>query len=310
MNALQEEKGIAHMTHYTGPTFRPPYEEGSLLLQVTSGCSHNACTFCSMYNDVPFEVSPIEEVEQDLAFVAQFNTPYDRIFLVNGDAFCLSYDRLVEIAELVHRYLPRIRSIGGYASVNNVLAKSEEELRTLAQLGYADFNIGLESGLDDVLAYMNKGYELSDAREAFERLNAAGMPFNLNIITAAAGRGRTAEHAAANAAIVNEANPTLIFVSPLHVDPGARLERLVEEGDFEECVLGDYITEEIEFLKGLEVDDCVFFGLHVSNPVRVAGMLPRDKERLICELEQGYDRFPEWQLQIVPAKGSEGRMIG
>ena len=295
--------------HYTGPTFRPPYEAESLLLQVTSGCSHNACTFCSMYHDVPFEVSPIEEVEEDLVQVARFGAAYDRVFLVNGDAFCLSFERLAEIAELVHRYLPGIKSIGGYASVNNILTKTESELLELTRLGYADFNIGLESGLDDVLAYMNKGYTLADARKAFARLNEAGMPFNLNVITAAAGRGRTVEHAAANAAIVNEANPTLVFVSPLHVDPDARLEQLVAEGGFEECVLGDYIAEEIEFLERLEVNDCVFFGLHISNPVRVIGVLPRDKERLVRELKLGYARFPEWQLEIVPAKGSEGRMV-
>ena len=296
--------------HYTGPTYRPPYEANSLLLQATSGCSRNKCTFCSMYQDVEFCVSPIEEVEEDLAFVGRRNTLFRRVFLVNGDAFCLSFDRLAEIAELVHRYLPRVETIGGYASINNVLAKSEDELSRLALMGYADFNIGLESGLDDVLSYMNKGYTLEQAREALGRLNAAGMPFNLNIITAAAGRGRCVEHARANAAIVNEANPTLVFVSPLHVDPGSRLERLVADGDFEECTLGDYIAEEIEFLKCLEVDDCVFFGLHVSNPVRVSGVLPRDKDYLVHELELGLDRFPAWQLDKVPPKGSEGRMIG
>ncbi|MBR3182206.1 MAG: radical SAM protein [Eggerthellaceae bacterium] len=295
--------------HYTGPTYRPPYEANSLLLQVTSGCSHNACTFCSMYRDVPFEASPIEEIEEDLRYVAQGFAPFNRVFLVNGDAFCLSADRLAEIAELIHLYLPHIESIGGYASINNVLSKSEDELRMLAGLGYADFNIGLESGLDDVLAYMNKGYTLAQAREALSRLNAAGMPFNLNIITAAAGKGRTVEHAEANAAIVNEANPTLIFVSPLHVDPGARLEQLVAEGDFEECTLGDYIDEEIEFLKRLEVSDCVFFGLHVSNPVRASGILPRDKDYLINELKLGREYYPKWRLQSVPAKGAEGRMV-
>jgi len=295
--------------HYTPPTFRPPYEATSLLLQVTTGCSHNACTFCSMYQDVPFSASPLEEVEEDLAYIGKHNARFDRVFLVNGDAFCLSYERLAKIAELIHRYVPSVRTIGGYASINNVLAKTEDELRELAALGYENFNIGLESGLDDVLASMNKGYTLAEAREALERLNAAGMPFNLNIITAAAGRGRCIEHARANAAIVNEANPTLVFVSPLHVDPGSRLEQLVGDGDFEECTLGDYLDEEIEFVRGLDVSDCIFFGLHVSNPVRVSGMLPRDKESIIRELEIGRTRFPEWQLATVPAKGSEGRMV-
>lgn len=295
--------------HYSGLTFRPPYEERSLLLQVTTGCSHNRCTFCSMYQDVPFAVSPMEEVEEDIRYVARHRTLYDRVFLVNGDAFCLSTDRLVRIAELIHEHLPRIRTIGGYASINNVLTKSVDELRQLAELGYADFNIGLESGLADVLAFMNKGYTLEEAREALARLNEAGMPFNLNIITCAAGAGRTVEHAEANARIVNEANPTLVFVSPLHVDPGARLEELVATGEFQECTLRDYITEEMEFLKRLQVRDCVFFGLHVSNPVRVSGILPRDRDKMLHELEAGLGRFPEWQLNSVPNKGAEGRMI-
>lgn len=295
--------------HYSGLTFRPPYEERSLLLQVTTGCSHNACTFCSMYQDVSFSVSPIEEVEEDLAYVGRYRPLYKRVFLVNGDAFCLSTERLVQIAELIHHYLPGIQTIGGYASINNVLTKSVDELRMLAELGYADFNIGLESGLDDVLAFMNKGYTLQQAREALARLNEAGMLFNLNIITCAAGAGRVLEHAEANAAIVNEAKPTLIFVSPLHVDKGARLEKLVQDGEFRECTLRDYITEEIEFVKRLDVDDCWFFGLHVSNPVRVSGTLPQDKAHIIQTLEQGIELFPTWQLDSVPNKAAEGRMI-
>jgi len=294
--------------HYTGMTFRPPYEANSLLLQVTAGCSHNKCTFCSMYLDTPFSVSPLEEVEDDLRSVARYRTSYDRVFLVNGDAFCLSFERLCAIGELVYRYLPNVKSIGGYASVNNVLAKTEDELRTLAQMGFSDFNIGVESGLDDVLEFMNKGYTLAQAREAFARLNAAGLCFNINIINAAAGPRRIHEHAAANAMLVNEAKPTLIFVSPLHVDKGAQLEQLVADGAFEECTLGNYITEEIEFLEGLELQNCVFYGMHVSNPVPVYGMLPTDKDQMLERLKHGMARFPQWQLDSTPTKGAAGRL--
>ena len=76
--------------HYTGPTYRPPYEASSLLLQVTTGCSHNACTFCSMYLDTPFAVSPREEIEADLQEVRASGWEPTRVFLVNGDAFALA----------------------------------------------------------------------------------------------------------------------------------------------------------------------------------------------------------------------------
>ena len=294
--------------HYTGLTYRPPYEANSLILQVTTGCSHNRCTFCTMYRDVKFAVSPLEEVEADVREAARCQPWVRRVFLANGDAFCLPADRLAEIAELIHRYLPEVRSIGGYASIKNIRTKSDDELRKLARLGYADLNIGLESGLDDVLAFMNKGYTVDEARTQMARLRDAGLPFNVNIINAAAGPDRIVEHARANARIVNEARPTLVFVSPLHVDPGAPLEAELAAGNFEECTLGQYITEEIAFLRGLELDDCVFFGLHVSNPVPVAGHLPRDKERLLEALEQGMAAIPDWQLASHPPKGAEGRL--
>ena len=67
--------------HYSGTTFRPPYEANSLLLQVTKGCSHNKCAFCSMYRDVPFEVSPLHEVEADVAEAASMRPGAPRVSL-------------------------------------------------------------------------------------------------------------------------------------------------------------------------------------------------------------------------------------
>lgn len=294
--------------HYDGMTFRPPYEAYSLLLQVTRGCSHNACTFCSMYRSVPFSVSPAEEIVEDLVEAARDYTYARRVFLVNGDAFCLSADELATIADMIHEALPYVESIGCYARIPNAAAKTGDELAMLATKGYADINIGVESGLDDVLAFMNKGYDVATAREQFARLHKAGLTFNVNIINAAAGPARIAEHAAANAALVNEARPTLIFVSPLHVDPGTPLERLVGQGRFEECTLGQYLEEEIAFLEGLTLDDCVFFGLHVSNPVPVQGMLGRDKDALLARLRKGMAEIPREVLDSHPAKGAEGRL--
>lgn len=294
--------------HYDGMTFRPPYEARSLLLQVTRGCSHNACTFCSMYRDVSFAISPLEEIVDDLAEAAWAYPYVSRVFLVNGDAFCLPADALLNVAEMIHEALPNVRSIGCYARIPNVTSKTDAELAALAAAGYDNINIGVESGLDDVLALMNKGFTVEEARLQFARLHAAGLPFNVNIINAAAGPQRIAEHAAANAALVNEAQPTLIFVSPLHVDPGTPLVGLIERGEFEECTLGQYLEEEIAFLEGLELDDCVFFGAHVSNPIPVNGLLPRDKDELLTVLRDGMARIPRTQLDAHPSKGAEGSL--
>ena len=141
------------------------------------------------------------------------------------------------------------------------------------------------------------------------RLRKAGLRFNVNIINAAAGPDRIEEHALANANLVNEVEPTLVFVSPLHIDRGTPLEAEVEAGRFEECTFGQYIAEELEFLRNLEAPGCVFYGLHVSNPIPVAGVLPRDKQRMIEKLELGLAEIPQWRLDSHPAKGAEGRLI-
>ena len=296
--------------HYTGTTFRPPYEALSLLLQVTTGCSHNACTFCSMYRDVPFGISPLNEVEADVAEAANVQPDATRVFLENGDAFCLPADHLLEIARIIRTGLPQVRQITGYARVPNIATKTDEELRALAQAGFTEWNIGLESGLDDVLAFMNKGYDLVTAREQLLRLRDAGMRFSVNIINAAAGPERMEEHAAANARIVNQVQPYLVFVSPLHVDPGTPLEGMLARGEFAESTMGQYIDEEIAFLQALEMDDCIFFGTHVSNPVGVAGHLPQDKQALLDDLAEGKAEFSQQLLDAHPKKGAEGMITG
>ena len=64
----------------TGIVYRPPYEADSLLLQVTQGCSHNKCTFCYMYPDVPFSVCTMEQVEADIDEYARYRPNARRVF--------------------------------------------------------------------------------------------------------------------------------------------------------------------------------------------------------------------------------------
>ena len=105
---------------YTGPVYRPPFEEGSLLLQATVGCSHNRCAFCSMYRDVSFQVEDMEQIERDLRETRAKRPWYRRIFLLGGDAFVLSAERLKEIARLSKGTLPNVETISMYASINNI----------------------------------------------------------------------------------------------------------------------------------------------------------------------------------------------
>lgn len=294
--------------HYTGTIYRPPFEARSLLLQVTTGCSHNRCSFCTMYRDEPFRVEPLEQIEEDLAEARQYVPNVTRVFLENGDPFALSADRLEQIAVMIHAYLPRVETIAMYASIKNVIGKSDEELRRLRNLGINELNIGVESGLDEALVYMNKGYTSEQAKYELNRLKSAGIDYGANIILGCAGPERRHENAAATAALLNETKPYLIFTGTIHSDPGCPLYEDIQNGRFVESTFGEYLDEEEELLELLDLSDCYLFGLHPSNIVRMHGNLPEDKAAMLALVRKRREELAN-RLDERPVRYGEGAVL-
>ncbi|MBR1820508.1 MAG: radical SAM protein [Clostridia bacterium] len=294
--------------NYTGPVYRPPFEADSLLLQVTVGCSHNQCAFCTMYRAVPFSVCPMEQVEADIEEAARRWPNAKRVFLENGDPFVLSAERLVRIAEAIHAKLPRVETIAMYASIPNIRSKTDAELRHLRALGVNELNIGVESGLDSALKLMNKGHTARESIDELLRLKAAGMDFGLNIIFGAAGSDHWRENAEATAALLNTAQPYLIFTGTVHADPGCPLYEDMRSGAFVENTFGEYLDEEELLLELLDLENTYYFGLHPSNVLPMRGMLPRDKEEMLKAVQDMRKRMKD-NLDKRPVRVGEGAII-
>ena len=294
--------------HYTGPVYRPPFEANSLLLQVTVGCSHNKCAFCTMYRETPFAVCPTEQVEADIDEAARRWPDATRVFLENGDAFVLSADRLEQIAGMIHAKLPKVQTITMYASILNVRTKSDEELRRLRAAGINELNIGVESGLDEALTLMNKCYTAREAKDELLRLNAAGFDYCLNIIFGAAGAALRRENARATAALLNAAKPFLIFTGTVHADPGCPLYEDMQSGAFVEPTFGEYLEEEELLLNGLALEDTYFFGVHPSNVLPMRGVLPRDKEAMLEAIREMRAHMGS-RLHERPIRTGEGGIV-
>ena len=288
--------------------YRPPYEAASFLLQVTHGCSHNRCAFCTMYRDVPFRVETPERIEAQLAWAKAHRPDTDRVFLENGDPFTLSADMLLEITDMIHAYLPRVETVAMYASVKNLKSKSDEELRRLRERGVNELNIGVESGLDEALERMNKGYTAAEALYELERLGKAGISYGANVIFGCAGRGNWRENAAATAQLLNRTKPYLIFTGTIHADPGCPLYDDMRSGRFEEGTYGDYLDEEEALLEALTLDGCFFFGLHPSNVAPMRGWLGRDRDALLDAVRAARVRLRD-RLDQIPRRTGEGGII-
>ncbi len=294
--------------HYTGPVYRPPFEANSLLLQVTVGCSHNKCAFCTMYREAPFSVCPMEQVEADIEEAARRFGNATRVFLENGDAFVLSADRLERIAALIRAKLPRVQTITMYASVLNLRTKTDEELRRLRSLGINELNIGVESGLDAALTLMNKCYTAQEAKAELLRLKDAGFDYCLNIIFGAAGAGHWRENAEATAALLNAVSPFLIFTGTVHADPGCPLYEDMQSGAFTEPTFGEYLDEEALFLERLTLENSYFFGVHPSNVLPMRGVLPRDRQAMLDAIREMRLRMRS-RLNERPIRSGEGGII-
>ncbi|NDV27550.1 radical SAM protein [Desulfovibrio sp. JC010] len=278
--------------HYTGPVYRHPLEARTPLLQITAGCSHNKCTFCTMYKDVDFSISSMEHIEEDLQELRRTYPRLPRIFLVNGDPFALPAKRLEQILTRIIEVFPEMETISTYSSVRNLKGKNLDELKRLKELRLNDLYVGLESGNDAALKIMNKGYDSEQAYSNLGKLKEVGISYMALILLGMGGLNEGMKSASDTAALLNATAPKLISVIPLGIFPGSNLETLHNAGKFVPPTEREMLEEERELLRKLEVEDCLFYGSHMNNLVSVSGNLPHDREVMIKRIDAAVEQLP------------------
>ncbi len=290
--------------HYTGTIWRPPYEASSLLLEVTAGCTHHKCKFCTLYHDLPFQfrMSPLEDVESDLREAQLWSTDpmamlsarlqglprperIQRVFLTGANPFVLKYERLMEIAHLIREYIPSVKTIGCFARITDITLKSEEELASLHRAGYDGLTIGIETGDEEALRFMNKGYTAADIVTQCRRLDRAGIHYSFFYLAGVSGAGRGEAGARATAGICNQLHPTLIGVNMLTIYPDSELYQEIWRGSWQEEGEMEKYREIRTLLENLEIPT-EFAALGASNAIQLQGKLPEDREALSTVLDK------------------------
>jgi len=289
---------------YEGTTYRPPPEADAPLLQVTVGCSHNRCTFCDMYRDVTFRRMPMDRIEADLKELRGIFPKAERIFLVNGDAFVLKTDTLKSIAQKIKRIFPECRTISMYASISNIKTKNDQELIELRNLGINDLYVGVESGWDKVLERINKGHTVAEARNQLERLDKAGIRHVVNLMLGVAGIGNGLDNARLTAEFLNKTRPGMIWVGTLAIFEGTALHEEMARGAFIPATEKEILEEEKALIDSIELENVRFYGVHPTNTVRISGMLPQDKPKMMAAINAGINHFDEKTLATAFARTS------
>lgn len=284
--------------HYTGTIWRPPYEAYSLLIQVTAGCTHHSCKFCTLYEDLPFKfkLSPFSEVEQDLAEASKYYHKVPRIFFTGANPFVLNTEKLKALAKMVKEYYPKYETIGCFARITDITPKTVEELRELRALGYDGITIGVETGDDEMLAFMNKGFQSKDTIEQCKKLEAANISYNFFYLTGISGAGRAEIGAKETAKVFNQLHPRIIESSMLTIYKNSELYEEIQKGNWREESEIEKLIELKILIENLKITTRIVTD-GASNLIQVRGNLPKDKEKLMKHLQYQISNVDESVLR-------------
>jgi radical SAM superfamily enzyme YgiQ (UPF0313 family) len=272
--------------HYEGNIIRPPSEAGSILLQITVGCSHNRCTFCGTYRGERFRIKPEEIVAEDIAFAARHCRRQRRVFLCDGDALVIPQRRLTTILSAVREQLPWVTRVGSYANARSIGLKSDAELRELRALGLGILYMGLETGDDATLAAIRKGADAGTQIAMGRKAIEAGMKLSVTVILGIAGRARSSEHARETARVLSAIDPDYVGALSLMLIPGTPLYAEWRSGSFELLEPMEMLAELRSLFAETRLSQGVFHANHASNYLPIKARLPKDRAEVLDLLDR------------------------
>lgn len=266
---------------YVGTVIRPPSEADSIILQVTLGCSHNGCTFCSAYKDKTFGLKTFQTIDKDIQFAKTCCKRQSTVFLADGDALAMPFEQLVKILQEIRSNLPWIKKINSYASPSSLLGKTPDELKVLRKFGLKRLYLGIESGSKIVLKKVNKGSTRQQIITACLKAKEANFYLSTTVILGLGGKEFSEEHARETASILNEIHPNNISALTLMLPESAPLKQLHERGNFELLDSRKILQELMMLLELITLDRVQFHANHASNYLPISGILNRDKKRFL-----------------------------
>ena len=274
---------------YEGSIWRPPSEARSLILQATIGCSNHTCTFCGSYKDKRFRIKPLDQFKADVYLVENYYKNVRRIFLADGDALVIKTQQLRDTLDFLYQEFPSLERVGVYASPQNLLQKSVDELVTLKEHGLGIIYLGVETGLNSLLTKVEKGVTREQMIAAGSKAVKSGIPLSVTIIIGLGGPELSKDHAKETASLLNKVTPDYTGALTLMVVEGTPLYSQYKKGEFTLLTPGETLQEMYWLIESISCRT-IFRSNHASNYLPVGGDLPEDKKRLLQQIESAQEK--------------------
>ena len=281
---------------------RPPSEHASYYLPLTSGCSNNTCTFCGYYFTT-LSLRDLEEVKQeidamslymnhgiwmqgqpDIVYAILQDWDGRRVFLQDGDALVYPYPKLLEALQYLNKKFPNLERIASYATPQDILRRSVAELKTLREQKLGILYMGIESGDDEVLKRVKKNVTHDEMVEAGRKVKEAGILLSVTVILGLGGIKGSARHVSETARILTEMDPDYVGALTLTLIPETPIYKEWERGEFELITPFDSLQELKGMVEQSTFTNCFFSSMHASNYFSIRGSMPKDKAKVLKQL--------------------------
>jgi radical SAM superfamily enzyme YgiQ (UPF0313 family) len=270
---------------YDEPLFRPPAEAVSHIIQATIGCSWNKCAFCEMYKQKKFHLRKEQDVLKDIETLSQYDPGVKKFFIADGNAFVMSANKLLTICNHIKNRFRQVQRISAYALPSDILSKTDNELKHLKEAGLDLLYVGIESGDDELLQLVNKGETFQSTLDGLQKAKKAGIRLSVMILNGLGGAKYSRQHAIHSAKITNEINPEFLSLLVLNMPLGRNHFLQQFKGDFQPMSLRQLAEEIRLFIAETVLKNSIFRSDHVSNYLVMKGILGRDKEKLLGQLD-------------------------
>lgn len=205
------------------------------------------------------------------------------VFLQDADTLIMRVPELLEVLRRLRACFPGVERITSYARASTAARRSTADLVRLREAGLSRLHIGMESGADEVLEYMEKGVTAEEHIRGGRAVVEAGISLSEYVMPGLGGRRWSQRHALESARALNAIEPEYIRLrslgvranTPLHQQMGAEFEVLDEDEMVREIAL---LIENLHCRSYLASDQ-------MSNLLwEVEGRLPGDKPAMLATI--------------------------
>lgn len=215
-------------------------------------------------------------------------------FLQDADSLIIPASKLIEVITYLKQTFPNLKRITSYARAKSLFQKTLEELKELRKAGLSRLHVGLETGDDELLKYINKGVTSEEHILAGRKVKKAGFELSEYWMPGLGGKTMSEQHARNTARVLNEINPDFVRTRRFIPRKATPLYEEWKKGEFKLLSPHEELREIQIMIENLNINGRVCFD-HYINPAY------KTSYGQVWLFKQDYDgyKFPEEKPKVL-----------